>query len=302
MAIKYLATGRLQGTTAERTALTTANTFEAGLGSTADITTNSAGTLSGATGSGGPFTSGSELQTGCFDFNGSTRVRTGNLQLIPRSDFTFAFWTKADSFSTAGSNSPRWLHADGNTAIIELGNNSNPKIVNFQILTASGTNAVTVAHGMSTGTWYHFAFVYDASNGDMIIYRDGSAIATDTSNPHSLPINAHTSWWEMGGGGNEYMDGQMNDIAIWNKKLPATGTNSIATLYGNGTSTVKRATSVSEENIVAYWDGSDATISVPNQAVTTYSYPNLPNGTIFEDSTDGKHYMFDGTDTWNVIT
>ena len=264
--------------------------YSSGLGTSADITTSGAGTLSGATGSGGPFTSGSELQTGCFDFNGSTRVRTGNLQLIPRSDFTFAFWTKADSFSTSGSNSPRWLHADGNTAIIELGNNSNPKIVNFQISTASGTNALEVAHGMSTGTWYHWAFVYDASNGDMIIYRDGSAIGTDTSNPYSLPINAHTSWWEMGGGGSEYMDGQMNDIAIWNKKLPATGTNSIATLYGNGTSTVKRATSVDKENIVAYWDGSDATLTVPNQAIPTTTY-DLPENSVFEETDTIKYYF-----------
>jgi hypothetical protein len=219
MAVKYLAGDRLIGTAAERAALTTANTFAAGLGSTADITTNSAGTLSQATGSGDPFTSGSELQTGCFDFNGSTRVRTGNLQLIPRTNFTVAFWAKHDSFSTDGSNSPRYLHGDGNSMIIELGNNANPKIVNFQIATASGTNAKEVAHGMSTGTWYHLAFVYDSSNGDMIIYRDGTAIATDTGKSHSLPIQAHTSWWEFGGGGTEYMDGQMNDFAIWNLYL-----------------------------------------------------------------------------------
>ena len=32
------------------------------------------------------------------------------------------------------------------------------------------------------------------------------------------------------------------------------------------------------------------------------SYPNLTNGTIFEESDTGKHYMFDGTDTWNEVT
>ena len=129
--------------------------YSSGIGTTADITSNASGTLSQVTGSGDPFTSGSELQTGCLEFDGSTRVRTGNLQLIPRSDFTVAFWTKADSFSTAGSNSPRYLHADGNSMILELGNNADPKIINFHVSTASGTNAVEVAHGMSTGTWYH---------------------------------------------------------------------------------------------------------------------------------------------------
>jgi hypothetical protein len=233
------------------------------VGTAGDIITNSTGTLSQATGSGTIFTSGSELQTGCFDF-GSTRVRTGNLQLIPRTNFTVAFWTKADSFSTAGSNSPRYLHGDGNSMIIELGNNASPQIVNFQVATASGTNAKEVAHGMSTGTWYHLAFVYDSSNGDMIIYRDGTAIATDTGNSHSLPIQAHTSWWEFGGGGNEYLDGQMNDFAIWNTKLSS---SNITTLVGNKTTTVKRATSVLKTNIVAYWDGSDAIVTVPNAAL-----------------------------------
>jgi len=30
-------------------------------------------------------------------------------------------------------------------------------------------------------------------------------------------------------------------------------------------------------------------------------YPNLPNGTIFEQTNDYKYYMWDGTDTWNVV-
>jgi hypothetical protein len=30
-------------------------------------------------------------------------------------------------------------------------------------------------------------------------------------------------------------------------------------------------------------------------------YPNLSNGTIFEESDTGKHYMFDGTSAWNEI-
>jgi hypothetical protein len=34
-----------------------------------------------------------------------------------------------------------------------------------------------------------------------------------------------------------------------------------------------------------------------------YSYPNLPNGAIFEESDGtGKHYMWDGTSAWNEIT
>jgi len=31
-------------------------------------------------------------------------------------------------------------------------------------------------------------------------------------------------------------------------------------------------------------------------------YPNIINGTIFEETDTGTHYMWDGTDTWNEIT
>ena len=39
---------------------------------------------------------------------------------------------------------------------------------------------------------------------------------------------------------------------------------------------------------------------VPSSTASTY--PNLPNGAIFEESDTGKHYMFDGTSTWNEVT
>ena len=122
-------------------------------GSTADITTNATNTISGVTGTGDPFTSGSELQTGCFDFD-DNEIRTGNWQGLPRSDFTVAFWYKGSSHSTGGSNSPRFLAGDNNTSIIEMQNNGTPEI-NFQLETDSGGNSVKTAHGMSTGTWYH---------------------------------------------------------------------------------------------------------------------------------------------------
>ena len=37
-----------------------------------------------------------------------------------------------------------------------------------------------------------------------------------------------------------------------------------------------------------------------DQASTT-TYPNLSNGTVFEEQDTGKIYMFDGTDTWNEM-
>ena len=63
------------------------------------------------------------------------------------------------------------------------------------------------------------------------------------------------------------------------------------------------------DNIKVYND----TTSIPPNAVDKifdsdtsgiqyqYTYPNLPNGSIFEESDTGKHYMWDGTSAWNEI-
>ena len=51
-----------------------------------------------------------------------------------------------------------------------------------------------------------------------------------------------------------------------------------------------------------YAVGSQMTIFGADDQATTPFYPNLPNGAILEESDTGKHYMFDGTDTWNEVT
>ena len=47
---------------------------------------------------------------------------------------------------------------------------------------------------------------------------------------------------------------------------------------------------------------SGSTITVWGSDAGATSTFNAPNGTIFEESDTGKHYMFDGTDTWNEMT
>ena len=48
--------------------------------------------------------------------------------------------------------------------------------------------------------------------------------------------------------------------------------------------------------------GSTITVWGADDQGTTPVYPNLPNGVIFEDTTDGNHYMWNGSTTWNEIT
>ena len=60
---------------------------------------------------------------------------------------------------------------------------------------------------------------------------------------------------------------------------------------------------------IQLWTGDDSDawssgtkIIVWGATETSYTYPNLPNGAIFEESDTGKHYMFDGTSAWNEMT
>ena len=48
--------------------------------------------------------------------------------------------------------------------------------------------------------------------------------------------------------------------------------------------------------------GSTLTVWGADDQGTSPFYPNIPNGGIFEESDTGKHYMWDGTDTWNEVT
>ena len=56
------------------------------------------------------------------------------------------------------------------------------------------------------------------------------------------------------------------------------------------------------QNSSVYGVGSSVTVYGADDQPSTPYYPNLHNGEIFEQTDDGKHYMFDGTDTWNEMT
>jgi len=51
------------------------------------------------------------------------------------------------------------------------------------------------------------------------------------------------------------------------------------------------------QNSAVYAVGSTITVWGADDGVD----PNFTNGTIFEESDTGKHYMFNGTDTWNLV-
>jgi len=92
-------------------------------------------------------------------------------------------------------------------------------------------------------------------------------------------------------------------------------TNHMVFQHGTGAGTAPKRTensakwvntSDSIHTIAVYDDGATnldagSTITVWGADDGVPFYPNLPNGTIFEQTNDYKYYMWDGTDTWNVV-
>ena len=87
----------------------------------------------------------------------------------------------------------------------------------------------------------------------------------------------------------------------------ADGSESITTSGGDDLDGLKTHSDgdIRDYDSLCYWD---TTLSASNHAAvsaklrtSTYTYPNLPNGAIYEESDTGKHYMFDGTSTWNEM-
>jgi hypothetical protein len=270
MAIKYLAGDRLQGTAAERAALTTGYTDGNGLNGTATaITVDTAVEPS--------------FTTGCYDFNGTSSKVTIS-DSLGTTAFSLSTWFRTDS-------------ASGNQSIygqLGLGLNLYMSGSNIRCSQGGGGSQLIGSTTISADTWYNVIFTKTASvgSGTAKLYLNNSLEDTETdwsdfqTSQTSLISGHQTDWW----------NGFITDFAIWNTVISSATRTAINAGSGALISSLS-----DKANITTYYpftslDGSTVT------NVATSVYPNLPNGGIFEESDTGKHYMWDGTDTWNEIT
>ena len=56
------------------------------------------------------------------------------------------------------------------------------------------------------------------------------------------------------------------------------------------------------DSVANFAVGSTITVWGADDASSSTAYPNIPNGALFEESDTGKHYVFDGSQTWNEVT
>jgi hypothetical protein len=295
MAVKYLAGERLIGTAAERAALTIGNS----MGSDGDATNNGADLD----------TTNEKLGTGCLDFERDNDDYLDCDNLITNnamgSTGSISLWYKPESHggyiwsvgSSTNSNGRIYIEQQSTTLWT----------VFCQISGSSQWKVDSAGVTFSTGTWYHLVLTHDggSSYGAAKLYIDGVDRSTNSNNG--------TTWnkWVGDISGINNMEfgkatynntdftnaeGLFDDIGIWNRALTSTEINKLFNNNGTGGSAPQLCSTI-PSGLRAYYNCDSATTD--NNATNTY--PNLPNGTIFNETDAYKYFMFDGTDTWNQM-
>lgn len=189
-------------------------------------------------------------------------------------DFTIEFWVKFESLPSDGSSMVLVNKRDADSSpegyIIQLNNNAGTYSLGALISeTANDTTRdyVTATVTPSTGVWYHYAISCDISEATattFTFYVNGSSIGNGSAvisgncasiynNDRAFLIGAR----ENNGSFDLFMDGQMDDIRVWNVVRSSTNIsdNYQKELVGN------------ETGLVAYWAFED-TISSTSPSVS----------------------------------
>ena len=175
------------------------------------------------------------------------------------------FVTVADDASlrvaTANHTLTFWMKTtDGSTQVVmEKGSGANELaawVVSNKIRWA-GSNAFSSSTAVNDGNWKHIAFVADGSSA--FIYINGSLDATGST---KVKASANFSAFTFGArsGGSFAFDGQLDQIAIFNRALSST---EVSALYNSGT-----VTTLPSGVITHYKLGEEATFS------TNWSIPD----------------------------
>ena len=278
MALKYLATGRIQGTTAERTAMTTEETA----------------VLSGTITS---FVFDISWYRGSSDTSGTSNQDSNRVFL---------------SSNTAGYTQSGQTSTDRQIGYMLSSGNTNG-IVNW------GSSGSSWATGSPSGVqdaseWQYYRMILDDSANTVTWKRyDSDSDRTNDNNSQASGTNASFSTnFDTGkdlkyltvtalDNGGSATDFKLDDIKFWkNTETPVGDPDVHITLAdGTGWTALSGKGSVTGGELVMTGDSSTpAVYTIPD---TPAVYPNIPNGTIFEDSSDGKHYMWDGTSAWNEM-
>ena len=297
LAIKFLAGERMVGTSAERIALTTGTDT---LGSNDGDGSNQGDTTFVAAGDTNGVAMPSGLGLKSMHFDGNDSISINDVKDFPASSGsvgTISLWY----YNTGDQESKQLLSfgdANANQYLsFQTRSSGDDKIVMHNQDTSGNNWEIRNAGSLSTSAWHH---AVASQNGTAVVcYVDGVELTSwDSQGDKSAWVESYLDRVRIGcdnknnAGDAGHITGNITEVAFWNVALTEA---QVQSLYGNGGSTAKKANTI-PEGLRAYYDGS----GVSNAAVLIY--PDLPNGTVFEESDTGSHYMWDGTRGWNEMS
>ena len=159
-----------------------------------------------------------------MEFNGSDEyISAGNpTELQFTSDFSISGWFKSSS-----ATNQRIVSKDDNTNRSYLVQLQSSGKVRAQIYTGGGTAQVNESvSGFGDGDWHHFVFTFENGVGTKLYIDNG----TPTVDSVVSAIDNDPADFEIGRKGNStnYFNGDIDEVAVWNKALDATD---VATIY-----------------------------------------------------------------------
>ena len=142
----------------------------------------------------------------------------------------------------------------------------------------------------------------DDSDKEISGFRFGN---TSTANIQSFCFGANSANWEASNQGTKVHDalfifhvmrsGSDDGAANAPDIFKLMGNISSNYTVGNGAGFINNRGGSQIETATSH----SIIMSPPTPPI--YNYPNFVNGTIYEESGTGKHYMFNGTDAWNEV-
>ena len=243
-----------------------------------------------------------------LSFDGSDGyVNCGTIDLSG-SALTFEAWVRPVAFQSASpyiSSIMGEEENDSNAALLRFGDGSlAPEKPQFVLSIGGSQTKLDGNNGLSTNIWYHLAATYDGSN--MRLYING---IEDASKAQTGDIAANAAFWIAGINSNRYLNGQMDEVRVWNvaRSADEIRTNMHRELQGNETGLVayyKMDTGTGTTASDSSGNGNTGTLTNGPTWQTSGAMAGPGNALDFDGSDDyvlGSERIMSNTDNWTIM-